>query len=180
MAVKDFSAELDEFVAAVSGPIAPGQEVAHIHHAFNEFTDVVGRLVDDLDDQDRAVELPLLKAQAQAKLEEAVQKMPLRPLVRIGILAAIPTVVPIVIDAAADKSSIVHKARDLYLVPAIDFSIHSLLRIRAGVAPDAPPLSLAPEVQNGNPQTVPNPSGPQGPGGAATGPAPQGRTITRP
>jgi hypothetical protein len=174
---KDFTAELDEFIAAVSGPIAPGQEIAHVHHAFNEFTDLVGRLVDDLDEEERATELPALKAQAQAKLEAAVIAMPLRPFVRVGILAAIPTVVPIAFDAAADKSTVAAKARDLYLVPAIDFAILSLVRVRTGLAPDAPPISLFPEDPNGNPQTP----GPQSGDVAPSGPAGQsgGRKIVR-
>lgn len=175
---KSFSVELAEFVASVSGPIGPDEStLARVQHAVSELSDVVGRLVDDLDEEERAAELPRLKADAIKAAETALERVGnLRPFVKIALAAAIPSVVPMVVEAAATKSTVAAKARDAYVVPALDVAVLTLLRLRIGLAPDAAPLPLPQEVLDGieslRPAANPNPKADPQPTA--------GRTVQRP
>lgn len=147
---RDFSAELNEFIAVVSAPLEPGETaVNRVERCWIELTDVIGLLVDDVDAENRDAELGRLKMEAVGAATRALAALPKLPAyARLTLNAIVPTVVPMAIDAAADQSSFVVKARDLWLVPGLDFVIRFLLRTRSGLAPDAPPLRIDDGDQN--------------------------------
>jgi hypothetical protein len=148
----DFSVEINEFVAAVSTPLRPGESAFDkLSNAATEGLDVIGALVDAVDLENRDVELASLKGQAVAGAQRAIEGMKLPVYIRLTASGVVPTLIPLAIDAAAEKSTIVVKARDAWLVPGVDFTIQTLLRWRKALAPDAPPLVTdGNQEENGN------------------------------
>lgn len=147
----DYSLEWSEFIDRATRPLAPGESIAvRVRDAISEACDIAGGIVDDLDEENRAVELPALQAQAIAALRAALQKLDMSILLRGLAQSAGPALITAVTEAAADKSSAVAVIRDEYVVPALDFSILSLAEWRLRLAPDAPALHLPTRPTNGS------------------------------
>lgn len=148
---RDFHAEIDQFVALAFQPLKPGEMItARVQAAFTELCDIVGAIVDGIDPENRAAELPALSEAIELRISRMVQGLNLGIYGRTLVLSSLPIMIPLVVAAAADKSSVIVKARDEYALPAFDFAIRSLVRVRSGLFPDAAPLSLSPEVSDEN------------------------------
>src|SRR3954467_3067071 len=74
---RDFSAELNEFIAVVSAPLEPGETaVNRVERGWVELTDVIGVLVDDVDAENRDAELGRLKMEAVGAATRALAALP--------------------------------------------------------------------------------------------------------
>ena len=182
---KDFTAELHDFVESVRELGEGDVTLARIENCFQELVEAAGRLLDDLDEENPE-ERTRLKAQLLSYLTGRVAEIStLRRIVKLGIQSALPSVVPMAVDAAAEHADIAVLARDRFIVAGIDFGINSLLRMRRGVAPDAGPLLIPAELINGVDFIEPGgavavPTNPPAGSGGAGNWRSGGRTVQRP
>lgn len=135
----DFAKEIDEFIDSLVHSADPGESVPkRLAKVATEFADLAGHLVDAIDSENRDAELPNLKNQLIAGVGKLVGKLDMPVWASTSLSITLPAVIPFAVDAAAQKSSAIEKARDEYVVPYLDAAILFQQEFRKGLAPDAP------------------------------------------
>lgn len=142
-AAVDFEKEFQDVLDAFFHSADPDRTALQgLTLAFKELSDFAGKTVDALDPQDRETELPALKRSLVSVALRNLDRFKLGLFMRGSIAAAIPTIIPSVVDAAADKTTVVAVYRDKYVVPGLDYVIKGAWTTRKLLAPDAPALVL--------------------------------------
>lgn len=137
----DFEREIQEFLDTIfDSPDKP------LLFSLNDITyegfDLIGKLIDALDEENRETEIRDLKESLKTAIKARVDNMPdANSFFAVSVSVLLPNVINVVVDALAEKSGPVAGVREK-VTYALDEAAMTLARSRNALNPDAPKLLI--------------------------------------